>query len=331
MIKSGWKGPVASAASLGVTGVLLFVLYRSLDVRAVARALLGADPRWLAVSVGMIVPITFLRAVRFFWVAPPGALPGVGEAFRLTLAAGALNLVLPAKAGDLLKSYFVATRSHTSAGVSVAIVVYERLCDLFGLISWCLLGWLVARPVTPGVPTAFWMLLALVGIACTILISSDRAATVFRAVLTWLLQHSRLRKLRELAVGWPDLLTALRGRRRWVVPFSLGLWLTHLVQIWLFTVALSAPVPFGVCASLSAVALMAGQLPLTVAGIGTRDVALVVLFSRYLAPETAAALGVLVTTRNLLPPLIGIPLMGPYLSSVVGDARRWRKALEAAE
>jgi len=40
---------------------------------------------------------------------------------------------------------------------------------------------------------------------------------------------------------------------------------------------------------------------------------------------------VLVTTRNLLPPLIGIPLMGPYLSTVVGDARRWRKALEAAE
>ena len=118
---------------------------------------------WLVVSVGMILPITFLRAVRFFWVAPPGALPGVGEAFRLTLAAGALNLVLPAKAGDLLKSYFVATRSHTSAGVSVAIVVYERLCDLFGLIAWCLLAWVVARPVAPGVPAAFWMLLGVVG------------------------------------------------------------------------------------------------------------------------------------------------------------------------
>ena len=163
------------------------------------------------------------------------------------------------------------------------------------------------------------------------LISSERAAITFRNLLTRVLPHRRLRKLHDLADGWPGLLQTLRGRRRWVLPFSLGLWLTHLIQIWLFTVALEASVPFSVCASLSAVALMAGQLPLTVAGVGTRDLALVVLFSRYLPPETAAALGVLVTTRNLLPPLIGIPLMGPYLSTVVGDARRWRKALEAAE
>jgi len=36
-------------------------------------------------------------------------------------------------------------------------------------------------------------------------------------------------------------------------------------------------------------ALLAGQMPLTIAGLGTRDVALVVLMSRYMAPETAAA------------------------------------------
>jgi uncharacterized protein (TIRG00374 family) len=330
-MKRGWKAPLASAASLLFTFGFLFALYRSLDTRAVAGALLRADVSWLVVSVGMIVPITFLRAVRFFWVAPAGSLPSVGEAFRLTLAASALNLVLPAKAGDLIKSYFVATRSRTSASVSVAVVVYERLCDLFGLISWCLLAWVLTRPQAPGVPAAFWILLAVVGVACAVLISSELAALPFRALLNRILPHRKFRKLHELADGWPDLLAALHGRRRWVVPFSLVLWLAHLVQIWLFTFALGTPLPFGVSASLSAVALMAGQLPLTVAGVGTRDLALVVLFSRYLSPETAAALGVLVTTRNLIPPLIGIPLMSPYLSTVVVDARRWRKALEAAE
>ena len=58
----------------------------------------------------MIVPITYLRGVRFYWVAPAGALPGIGEAFRLTLVASALNVFVPAKAGDLVKGYFVATR-----------------------------------------------------------------------------------------------------------------------------------------------------------------------------------------------------------------------------
>ena len=61
--------------------------------------------------------------------------------------------------------------------------------------------------------------------------------------------------------------------------FSLFLWLVHLTQIWMFTVALSVRMPFMVCASLSAVALMAGQLPFTFAGLGARDVALVVLLA----------------------------------------------------
>ena len=60
------------------------------------------------------------------------------EAFRLTLVASALNVFLPAKAGDLVKSYFVATRSNTAAGVALSMAVYERLCDLFGLITCCL-------------------------------------------------------------------------------------------------------------------------------------------------------------------------------------------------
>jgi hypothetical protein len=48
------------------------------------------------------------------------------------------------------------------------------------------------------------------------------------------------------------------------------------------------------------------------------------LMAPYMTAETAAALAVLVSTRNLLPPLIGLPVMRPYLTSVLDEARRWR-------
>ena len=70
--------------------------------------------------------------------------------------------------------------------------------------------------------------------------------------------------------------------------------------------------------------VMVTGLPFTVAGLGTRDVALVVLMAPYMTPETAAALAVLVSTRNFLPPLVGLPVMRPYLTSVLDEARRWR-------
>ena len=329
-VRRDWTRPITALFSLLVSGGLLVTLYRSLDLTLVAQALLRADKIWLLISVGMIVPITYLRAVRFYWVAPAGALPGTGEAFRLTLVASALNVFLPAKAGDLVKGYFVATRSTTSAGVALAIVAYERLCDVFAVIAWCLAGWVVARPQVPGIPGAFWFFLGNLGAACLVLISSERAAALVRAAAMRALPHRRLRKVHDLADGWPGLLRVLRGRRRWVVSYSLALWLTHLIQIWLFTLTLSMPVPFLVCASLAALALMAGQVPFTFAGLGVRDVVLVVLLGAYMMPESAAALGVLVSTRNLLPPLMGLPIMRPYLSSAVADARRWRQKTEMA-
>lgn len=319
------KPPLKRLAALLVSGGLMLGLYRQLDVAGVGAALVRVDWFWLMLSVGMIVPMTFLRAVRFFWVAPPGALPGVGEAFRLTLVASALNVFLPAKTGDLVKSYFIARHTETSGGVAIAIVVYERLCDLFALVSLSGLAWLVARPEAP-VSASLWWLAVPVVVVCGTLITSDATAGAAHRLAAVVLRGRRLGRLGQLAVGWPHLLQSLRGRRRWIVAFSLGLWLTHLVQIWLFTVALSLGVPGLVCASLTAVALMAGQLPLTVAGIGTRDVALVVLLSRYVTAESAAALGVLVSTRNLLPPLMGLPVMRPYLRSIVGEARQWRVA-----
>jgi len=210
-------------------------------------------------------------------------------------------------------------------------VVYERLCDLFGLIAWCLLGWVVGRPDVPGMPSFFWPVLAAFWLLCGVLVTSPWAARQLAAVAQRAFASNRLRKVRELAEGWPGLLQTLAGRRRLVVSFSMMLWFVHLFQIWMFTVALSANVPFTVCASLSTVALMAGQLPFTFAGLGSTDVALVVLLSRYMPAETAAAMGVLISTRGLLPPLLGLPMMRPYLSTVVGEARRWRRGAETAE
>jgi len=325
------KPPWGRVLSLGVSAALLVGLYRSLDARLIGQALLQADKVWLPLSIGAILPITVLRAGRFFLVAPAGALPGVGEALRLTLVASALNVVIPAKAGDLIKSYFIAKRGDTSPGVALAVVVYERLSDLFGVIAWCVVGFVVGRPEVPGLPSQFWLALGILGTVCAILITSRRVAALLPALIDSVLPQGKLRRVRAAAHGWPDLLRQLAGRRRWILPFSLILWLMHLFQMWLFTIALDVPIPFTVCASLSAVALMAGLIPLTIAGIGTRDVALVVLLARYMAPESAAAMGILIATRGIVPALLGMPMMGPYLTSVMGEARRWRVAAEHAD
>jgi glycosyltransferase 2 family protein len=196
--------------------------------------------------------------------------------------------------------------------------VYERLCDLVGLITWCALGWFIARPDVSGVPPALWPLLGLFGAVCAVLISSEKLARLGSALVARVLA-GRWQRLQTLADGWPALFQALGRGRAGVILLSLLLWLVHVIQIWMFTVTLSIRIPFTVCVSLTAVALMIGQLPFAFAGLGARDVALVVLMRGYVRPESAAALGLLIATRNLLPPLAALSIVRPYVARLASD------------
>jgi uncharacterized membrane protein YbhN (UPF0104 family) len=133
--------------------------------------------------------------------------------------------------------------------------------------------------------------------------------------------------VRDVAAGWPALHAALRGRRRWVALISIGLWLAHLTQMWMFTLAVSSGVPWTTGLGLFALAVLAGQLPLTFAGLGARDVALVVLLSGpgHVSAEAAAAIGLLSATRSILPALAAVPILKPYLAVVASEAARWRQ------
>jgi uncharacterized membrane protein YbhN (UPF0104 family) len=131
-----------------------------------------------------------------------------------------------------------------------------------------------------------------------------------------------------------DRLRALRGSwhemhalfwRAWPVcimtmALSMLIWFLHLLQFWLMARALGAPLPMIVTLALVPLAILAGLLPLTLAGIGTRDAALIALLRSYMSPATGAALGVLATLRYLLPALAGLPALQRYLGEL-GSAR----------
>jgi len=100
---------------------------------------------------------------------------------------------------------------------------------------------------------------------------------------------------------------------------SLAIWFLHLVQIWMLILALNAAVPFLDNLALAPLAILAGLLPLTFAGIGTRDAALIFFFAPYMAAPVGAALGLLCTLRYVLPAIAGLPFLGAYLGVLRGE------------
>ena len=101
-----------------------------------------------------------------------------------------------------------------------------------------------------------------------------------------------------------------------VALLSIFLWFLHLLQIWIFILALRAFVPFTGNLGLAPLALLAGLLPLTFAGIGTRDAALIVLYRPYLRPANCGRAGNLCTARYFIPALAGLIFLPRYLARI---------------
>ena len=97
-----------------------------------------------------------------------------------------------------------------------------------------------------------------------------------------------------------------------IVAMSVLLWGGHLFQFWLFARALGPAIPLLDNMAFATLSILAGLVPLTAAGIGTRDAAIVALYGPALGQGAAAVLGVLATMRYLLPALAGLPFLGDY-------------------
>ena len=323
------KKTAAKLISVAISFAILFFLYRKLDLGAIFEVLSTSSPMWLSISISLIIPVTMANALRFKWASTSDRSLSYIDAFALTVISIAMNLFLPAKLGDLSKSHFIYETQEVSAGVCVSVIVFERLCDAFAISSWCLAAWLSGfggEKLNPVLVPA----LGLWGISATFLFTGGIAIKLLTKLQTFRFFRGR-EKLQSLVQGWPDLHRALGPKVKWIVLYSIGLWLLHLAQIWLFTVAVGANVPFAAGLALSPVVLLCGLVPFTLGGIGPRDAATIYLFSAYMAPEPAAAVGLLMISRSLIPSLAAIPFVRRYLQAIFPPLEATAEMAETTE
>jgi glycosyltransferase 2 family protein len=303
---------------IAVSLVVLGLIYWQIDLRALLSTLVASDPWLLLVAAALTIPATLLSAGRLCWLMPGGNGLRIGEAARLILMAAVLNLVLPSKMGDLAKAYALTERGHARGSDAVAVVLLEKAMDMAAMLLLCAVGLALAwpeAPITQGLAVVAAAILALCVLA---LISPGFGCALLRTLGA--LAPRRFRpKLDALAQAWRGTVGDLwrqPTRAASIILASLASWLVQLGQIWLFALALGAAVPFAANLALAPLAILVGLLPFTLAGIGTRDAALIVLYQPYMAAPAAAALGLLCTLRYLLPALAGLPLLAEYLAVV---------------
>jgi len=131
-------------AGLGLSLVCLVLALRGISPPALGEALSLVRWEWVALAVVVVVANTFVKAVRWRALLFPQKI-SLGKVWSVFMIGQMLNAVLPARAGEVGRIYFIGGVEGTSRAKALSTVVVEKVADLVMLALAYLLvaAWLV--------------------------------------------------------------------------------------------------------------------------------------------------------------------------------------------
>ena len=120
---------------LALAAGLLVLVLKNVDLRGVGREIVHARPEWLMLSLVTMFVNLAIRAWRWQYLLEPLGRPSFGNAFRATAVGAAASSILPARAGEVIRPYFLARHERMSATGAFATVVLERVLDILTVLA----------------------------------------------------------------------------------------------------------------------------------------------------------------------------------------------------
>jgi uncharacterized protein (TIRG00374 family) len=251
------RAHIRTAVVVLLAAALVALFLRNVDIWHVASEIAHANFGWLLLSLATMLINLAIRSLRWQYLLEPLGQASFGSAFRATAVGFAASSVLPARAGEVIRPYFLARHENMTATGAFATIILERVLDVLTVLA------LLASFIfvfDPGVghanPTAWaavkWTGLtagggALAALVVMFLLAGDperlgRAMTRLEQVLPSTLAGLIARVAEKFARG----LGAVRRPSRLLVAllWSFPLWLSIALGLWAVAVAFRLAVPF---------------------------------------------------------------------------------------
>jgi uncharacterized protein (TIRG00374 family) len=120
--------------TLAVSALFLLAVLWNVDVRQTKEALKTANYAYVPLAVLLSLVTNILRSYRWKYVLNPIRPIGILSLFSGVAVGYMANNVLPARLGEVVRSYFLGKKEGLSTSSTLATIVIERLFDGFTLL-----------------------------------------------------------------------------------------------------------------------------------------------------------------------------------------------------
>ena len=300
----GWR----EALSILVPLVLLLVVARNVDWGTTLATIRRADPVLVLLALVVYYGTFPIRARRWARLLREGGLALRGrDLIEILMLGWFVNCLAPAKLGDLYRSYLVKQRFDVSLSRTVGVVVAERLLDIFVVFALLLVGGYVAfgRTVLPDLRLVY---LSAAALAVSIVLAfiaiyyvAPRVARFFPAEVRRigrLFREGVLHSFRALPEAGPE---------------TVVIWLAEAARLAFVLAALGLELPISGVVFVAVASSLLTTVPLTPAGFGFVELAVVYVLTTGFGLATHDAIAVAVLDR--LVSVFSVIVIGGALSA----------------
>ena len=272
--------------------VLLVILLLRLDVGQVADTLRAADVGWVALAAAGVLPLIFIKTLRWRGLLRVHhiSLP-VGDAYLVYFSSLFIGFLTPGRLGEFIRAVYVARSCDVSLSRGVAGVLADRLFDFYALL---VIGSLALLNLFPTVQNVTLVLALALGLIVPLVLFMHRASFAFiqRIGLTCGVVGRKL--LHEADGVLPRVRRELGrlGARDVLYACGLTILAYGLFYGQGYLLARALGIDAGFVRIMFAVALgsLVTLIPVSIAGLGTRELA-IITYLEAVDVDPAAALG----------------------------------------
>lgn len=252
--------------------VLLVVVIARIDDRKAVADMFGSALGWeLGAAIALNLAAIHVKALRWnLLLRARGISFPMGRTWSSFLASSYVGMLTPGRVGDVLRIEYLRHDKGTPYAEGLASVVMDRLCDLYVLAAFVGLAIVRFRSIFAGqLAYLTWITMGLTVLGPLLFLIPGLAERVAARV------YSRLVKGPGAETGFAVFLGALRGMIGRVmvaaIPLTVLGFFINFAQGWLLARALGMNIPVYDIGCLLAIASLLGLLPISVSGLGVRE------------------------------------------------------------
>jgi hypothetical protein len=266
-------------------GILLYIIY-SLNLQLIIDAVLSINPWYIVYALLIMIPLVFLRTSAWQLILREQKITvGFFRSMKIYFIGVFYGTIIPGYVGQLMRIPYLKESSGEPYGKLFVNTVVETFVHTFSLYGMMIIGAVLVTGTIPNLLPLTILWIVGVALIAWYFVKKERGEKLFHVVIRYVIP----RKMKYNFIVFVDSFYADFPRfKAMIVPYILGIftWILTFSQEYIIVLALGLSIPYLAFLLLFPIANTAGFIPITFAGLGTRELTAIFLFSTlFNAPE----------------------------------------------